>query len=57
MLRGHVDTGSVDREDVKRDCTKALEANIAYEIKYLQRKAMHVIFPQFEMNVQELVGK
>ena len=29
MWRRHVGTGSVDREDVKRDCTKALQPNIA----------------------------
>ena len=27
------------------------------KIKYLQRKAIRVIFPRFEMYVQELVGK
>ena len=29
MLKRHVDTGSIDRKDVKRDCTKALEPNVA----------------------------
>ena len=29
MWRLHVDTGSVDRKDVKRDCTKVLQPNIA----------------------------
>ena len=27
------------------------------KIKHLQRKAIRVIFPRFEMYVQELVGK
>ena len=29
MWRRHLDTGSVDRKDMKRDCTKALQPNIA----------------------------
>ena len=29
MWKRHVCTGSIDREDVKRDCTEALQPNIA----------------------------
>ena len=29
MWRCHLDTGSVDRKDMKGDCTKALQPNIA----------------------------
>ena len=29
MWRSHVDTSGVDRKDVKRHCTKALQPNIA----------------------------
>ena len=38
MWTRHVDTGSVDRKDVKRDCTKALQPNIREFMKQQRQR-------------------